>query len=369
MSSTPLRVGFAIPGDSETVRSAVSGGYEYDRRLLAGLPDVGVEVELISLPRAFPAPTLPEIAATTRALMGFDGPLLIDGLSFCAIEARTAQAIGPRAAALLHHPLYLEPGLTAAESAAVEARERDMLAAAAVVVVTSAATADDAAVRFGLNPEAIYVAPPGVDRPPAQDATARASGADGGLRLVSVGSVIPRKGYPALIEAMSQLNNEAGTPPWRLEIIGPLDADPDHVRFVRQSIVERGVEGCIHLRGPLTPAALSRVYREADVFVSAARLEGYGMAAAEAVAHGLPLIAASPAVWGWAPWAVRAASENGDEGLASALSAALRPLLRDKRARDNAAAASLRGAESLPRWEDAAATAAAALRTLIEEKG
>lgn len=367
LGSWPLRVGFAIPGDAETVRTAVSGGYEYDRRLLAGLPEIGVGVELIPLPRAFPTPTPAQINDTTRALAAFEGPLLIDGLGFCAMEAAAAQAVGPRSAALLHHPLYIEPGLTAAQAAAVEAREREVLASAAVIVVTSAATADDAAVRFGLDRAAIHVAPPGVDRPVEWRNPIGSQPKSSPLQLLSVGAVIPRKGYLALIDALARLESEPGTPAWRLMIAGPLDPDPAHVDEVRRRIVDLGLDDRIALLGPLEPEALSQAYRAADVFISAARLEGFGMAAAEAVAHGAPLIAASPAVWAWAPWAARVVSEEGDEALVDSLSATLRPLLHDEHARASAAAASRHGAVALPRWEDTVRAVAAALGALTGE--
>ena len=367
--SAPLRVGFAIPGDEETVRTAVSGGYEYDRRLLSGLPEAGVEVSLIPLPRAFPEATAAQIAATAEALSGFDGPLLIDGLGFCAIDAATAQAVGGRAAALLHHPLYIEPGLNAGQAKTVEAREREMLAASAAIVVTSQATAEDAVARFGFEPSVLHVAPPGVDRPKLLCKPSGQRLTADGVKILSVGAVIPRKGYLELVQALARLEGENGVPAWRLEIAGPLNADPAYAAEVRGLITERGLADKITLLGPLAPPALAQAYQTADLFVSASRLEGFGMAAAEATAHGLPVVAASPAIWAWAPWAVRVPSQGLDDTLIEGLSATLPPLLHDEHTRAAAVAASRRGAAGLPRWEQTVRVVAAALRTLTKENG
>ena len=44
---------FAIPGDLDTA----TGGYIYDREVLARLPALGVSVRHVALPRTFPSPS------------------------------------------------------------------------------------------------------------------------------------------------------------------------------------------------------------------------------------------------------------------------------------------------------------------------
>jgi glycosyltransferase involved in cell wall biosynthesis len=78
---------------------------------------------------------------------------------------------------------------------------------------------------------------------------------------------------------------------WNLTCVGSLDRDPVTTRAVRRKISAAGFDRRITLAGEWPPASLSRAYRGADIFVLPSFHEGYGMAYAEAMAHGLPVIA------------------------------------------------------------------------------
>ena len=60
---------FAIPGDIDLP----TGGYMYDRRVLALLPQFGVAVRHLELPGSFPEPTEADLAETERILAGVAG--------------------------------------------------------------------------------------------------------------------------------------------------------------------------------------------------------------------------------------------------------------------------------------------------------
>ncbi len=62
------------------------------------------------------------------------------------------------------------------------------------------------------------------------------------------------------------------------------------VARVRAQVGEAGLEDRVSLVGDLGEAALAEQYDRADLFVLATLYEGYGMAVAEALARGLPVV-------------------------------------------------------------------------------
>ena len=104
---------FAIPGDI----NLPTGGYAYDRRVLALLPQFGVAVRHLALPGGFPAPdrgrSRRDARACCRACRA-DTVILVDGLAYGAMPAELIAALRSPIVALVHHPLCLEAGLAKA---------------------------------------------------------------------------------------------------------------------------------------------------------------------------------------------------------------------------------------------------------------
>jgi glycosyltransferase involved in cell wall biosynthesis len=108
-------------------------------------------------------------------------------------------------------------------------------------------------------------------------------------------------------------------------------------------------------------ATLGGAYAASDLFVLPSRYEGYGVVYAEALAHGLPVIACDV---GPVPELVgEGAALLVPPGDVEALSGTLDLLLKDAALRDRMSAAARRRAAELPRWAD---TAAGFLRVLNE---
>ena len=99
---------FVIPGDIDLP----TGGYKYDRRVLALLPAHGLDVRHVPLPGSFPAPSATDLATTeaTLAALPVDTVLLFDGLAYGAIPAAVLDRIRQPVVALCHHPLAYETG-------------------------------------------------------------------------------------------------------------------------------------------------------------------------------------------------------------------------------------------------------------------
>ncbi|ACA19115.1 glycosyl transferase group 1 [Methylobacterium sp. 4-46] len=340
----------AVPGDL----AAPTGGYAYARRLLAALPGQGLRASHLALPGGFPMPTDEDLAATRAAFAALPPgpPLMVDGLAYGALPAEAIRAAGDRPlVALVHHPLCLEEGLSDEAAARLRARERAALGLAHRVVTTSGTTRDLLVRDFGVAAGRITVAEPGTD--PAPPNPVRPGPA---VSLLAVGTLIPRKGYAVLIEALAPLRGLD----WTLAVAGALDRDPACAAAVREAAAAAGLGGRVRFLGAVDPVRLDRLYAEADLLVSASLFEGYGMALAEGLARGLPIIATTGGAA--AATVPDAAGLKVPPGDAPALREALRGLVTDPDRRRAAACASRAAGLALPRWEDTAARVASCLR-------
>jgi glycosyltransferase involved in cell wall biosynthesis len=182
--------------------------------------------------------------------------------------------------------------LSAAECAALRASERSALACARHVIATSAATARLLTAEYEVAPSRVSVVAPGTDRAAAKPRPHRSpprvweGGHDGVVALLAVGSLVPRKGYDVLVAALARLIQL----PWRLVIAGDDTRSPATARQLAAEIARIGLSDRITLRGALGAAELQELYASSDLFVLPSRFEGYGMAYAEAIAHGLPVV-------------------------------------------------------------------------------
>ena len=338
------RAAFAVPGDLDTP----TGGYAYDKRIIAELRALGWEIDVIDLGSAFPDPDRATRASALAKLQAAaDGQaIVIDGLAFgvMAEEAAKLRETNPLVA-LVHHPLALETGLDAAAAAALRASERAALACTQAVIVTSAPTADILRRDYGVAVERVAVIRPGVDRPAH---AGRSEGAGAAVNLLAVGSITPRKGYDILIEVLGSLKDLR----WQLTIAGDTTRSAAAFARLQADIARLKLQDRIVVTGALDQARLGMLYANADVFVLASLFEGYGMVFGEAVAHGLPIVAT----------AVGAAQEivPPDAGLlvapgdASALRDALRRVIVEPDARNTMAQAAREASARLPQWQEQA---------------
>ena len=339
-----MRIAFAIPGDL----TLPTGGYAYARRVLDEWPGLGIAAEAIRLPDGFPHPDEADLERTTAILRDGADPLLIDGLAYGAFPETLAAEFGPRAAVLLHHPLCDEHDLTPDTALLLEQAERRALSHARAVIVTSPYTERDVTARFGVPADKITVAVPGTDPAPQAPQTGDPP------VILAVGTVTPRKGYDLLIGALSR-HRALG---WRCEIVGATDRDTGETARIRSMIADAGLEDRIALRGALSDAAIAEAYTGADLFVAPSRHEGYGMAVVEAMARGLPVIAAKAgALPETAPCAMLVPPDDAD-----ALADALGHLIGNPNERRNLRHRCRAAALELPDWRATARTVADAMR-------
>jgi glycosyltransferase involved in cell wall biosynthesis len=312
----------------------LTGGYLYDRNIVEGLRARGRRVWVIEL-----SAQADQTAAF--AAIGDGTTIVVDGLALPDLRQMiAAEACRLRLVALVHHPLAAETGLSHTQAAQATRLEATLLPRFRGVLCPSRKTAA-AVASYGVSADRIAVVPPGTTKPRAYY---RRSPRGPVRSLLCVASLVPRKGHRVLIDALARIRHLD----WELLCIGSLDRDPATTRSVRGTISAAGLGRRVALAGEWLPATLPRAYRAADIFVLPSFHEGYGMAYAEAMAHGLPIIATTA---GAIPETVpRNAGLLVPPGDPAALAGALRRVLSEPSLAARLAAGSRAQGERLPTW-------------------
>ncbi|MGN6217718.1 MAG: glycosyltransferase family 4 protein [Solirubrobacterales bacterium] len=325
-----------------------SGGNTYDRQLCRELGPHGWTVHERAIGGFWDQPDAASFAALEGTLRQIpdDAVVLLDGLiASTAPEVLVPQAGRLRLIVLVHMPLGHRPRDDAARE-----REGAVLASATATVTTSEWARRRLLELYGLPANGVRVAEPGVE------AAEPARGTAAGEALLCVGAVSVEKGHDILLEALASISALS----WRCTCVGSVGGDPAFVEELgRRRPGER-----VSFPGPQTGADLDRSYASADVLVVASRAETYGLVVTEALARGVPVIAAEV---GGVAEALGEGAAGTQPGLLvapedpGALAEALGAWLGDAglRARLRRAAGERR--ESLPPWSATAALVAGVL--------
>jgi glycosyltransferase involved in cell wall biosynthesis len=342
-------IAFVIPGDLETP----TGGYVYDRRIIDGLRASGVDVEIRRLSARFPFPDETALRAAAGELASIpDGAVVVvDGLAGGAMpDELQRESKRLRIVALVHHPLARETGLLKAQADDLEQSERRALEFVRHVIVTSTATAELLSREFGVDASRVTVVEPGTD-----PATRAAGSPERPVELLCVASITPRKGHVTLVRALGRLRDLE----WHLTCVGG-ERDRETAEQVKREVVQAGLADRVTFVGELRRRQdVDPHYDRADVFVLATEYEGYGMAVAEALARGLPVV--STPTGGITRLVGTEAGILVPAGDVAELARALRRIVSDKRERDRLREGAWRAGSALATWDAAAAKFAAVL--------
>ena len=278
---------------------------------------------------------------------------LVDSLACGAIpEIIERHGWRLRIVALVHLPLAADAGIDGEAAARFAAFERRAFACAARVVVTGRATLALLG-EYGLPSSRVVVIEPGTDPAPV------ARGSNGGpLQLLSVATLNPGKGHEDLLAALAAVPGHN----WQLTCAGSVTRSPETAARIRAIIREREMEDRVSLAGELDAAAVAEQYDRSDVFVLATLRETFGMAVAEALARGLPVVST---LTGAIPDLV--GTEAGllvPPGDVRGLGGALARCIGDADLRARLAAGARRVRSRLPRWDETVDKMAATLEAL-----
>jgi glycosyltransferase involved in cell wall biosynthesis len=347
-------VHFVVPeGIDDPARP--SGGNAYDRAVRHGLAALGWTVHEHRIADAFPELAAAGHAALADAVRTIpDGAVvLLDGLIASAAPAvLVPEARRLRQVVLVHMPLGHRP--PDGEAGAIRAREREVLATATAVVTTSEWSRRRLRELYEVPADRVHVAAPGVE--PAR----LAPGTPAGNALLCVAAVTPDKGHDVLLDALAMVVDL----PWSCACVGSLDRDPAYADGVLARARDRGLDDRVEFAGSRTGPELDRAYAAADVLVLASRAETYGMVVTEALARGLPVVAAEV---GGVTEAVGHAGDGDRPGLLvppgdpAALGAALRAWLGDADVRARLRRAARERRASLRGWPATASALAGVL--------
>jgi glycosyltransferase involved in cell wall biosynthesis len=340
-----------VPGRLDTR----TGGFLYDRLMAEGLRRRGWSVEVRELDDSFPHPTPAALANAAGVLSGLrDGArLVIDGLALSAMpEVIEHESARLRIAALVHLPLGADVSIEPQAARRLEAAERRSLAAAALIIVTGTATIAMLD-RYGIGRDRIVAVEPGTARAPVARGSAGTA-----VQLLSVATMNPNKGHEILLEALAAIPHDC----WHLTCAGSLTRHPATVDRVRATMRRLELEDHVTLLDELDADSLHECYDRADVFVLATLQETYGMAVAEALARGLPVVSTTT---GAIPDLVGAgAGLLVPPGNIGALAGALARVIGDAPLRARLADGARRVRERLRSWEQAVEEMAAVLERL-----
>jgi glycosyltransferase involved in cell wall biosynthesis len=144
------------------------------------------------------------------------------------------------------------------------------------LVLVNSEWSANALIQQGVPSEKIIIVPLAIDVSATQHSEPII--AKGTLKVLWLGSVILRKGVQYLVEAAKKLQSQ------NIEFLlaGPLGISDRVVREFPSNI---------KLLGRITRDHLSRVYREAHIFVLPTISDGFAVTQLEAMEHGLPVIA------------------------------------------------------------------------------
>ena len=328
-----------------------TGGNIYNRRVIAGLRRRG-PVDVV--------PWAPEDADVPGLDRPDEGVIVVDSLLLRHEDPlRTLRWAHPAATiVLLAHYLHcIDPNEWDTPAADTERAVLPLVDGA----VTTSRSARRAMAEVGLPEHRIAVVPPGVDdayRAPVPDRSERS----GPPRLLTVASLLPGKGLPALVDGLRTLADLD----WTWTLVGDDTLAPAFADALRDQVRSAAVADRMTLAGTVPSGEMRAQYDEADVFVLPSRFETCSMATREAMARGLPVVAYEvgglPDNFGNASGPSTAlAGRLVPPDRPNALTDALRDLLTDSARRTRMGQAARERSRAFPTWD---AVAKALLTTL-----
>jgi glycosyltransferase involved in cell wall biosynthesis len=225
---------------------------------------------------------------------------VLDGLylSIPAFKASLQQCLpyAQRMYLMLHYLESMNTYYTAQAKAALWAGEKLWLSAVQGIIVPSRQLREYLA-RQGIDKEKITVASPGIAKVPAGClAHPKILSENDPITLVTVGTLSRGKGQLDMVHMLTQMPATN----FRLHLIGDCAQNTSYTEEIRALIKRSHLQDAIIMHGSMPHQAVFELLPQCDLYLSASSYESYSMATAEAVVHGLPVLAyATGAIGDW----------------------------------------------------------------------
>ncbi|MCD4708236.1 MAG: glycosyltransferase family 4 protein [Candidatus Sabulitectum sp.] len=274
-----MRISFVMLG----LKNYSTGGYYFNFKMASALSKAGHEVDVIHLT------TMPKKLRGSRIRGSFyvlkrvlrnrpDLLVVSKSYSFMAPLRLILFTLGYPVLYMVHHLEWHDRagGVSNLRKNIV----RWFLSCGKKIWVNSRSTADDV-ISLGIPESRLCVIPPGFDRFRTDSEPKQLP-----VRILSVGTICSRKDQLTLVKACAML----GDRDFHLSILGDETADRDYAEAVRKEADSLG--GKVTFTGHLFTEGLYEMYNQSHILANLSHWEGYGIAVAEALWAGLPVLAA-----------------------------------------------------------------------------
>ncbi len=358
-----MRVALLLYGDLDTL----SGGYLYDRKMVAYLRRSGNEVTTVSLPWRNYAHHLFDNFSSIfrRRLAALQVDVLVqDELchpSLFLLNRRLRRELSVPLVGIVHHLRCSEPRVAWLNRLYLQV-ERAYLRTLDGMIFNSRTTRSVVRMVAGaVGPHT--VAFPAGDRLKPDIAPSdihKRAALPVPLRLLFLGNLIPRKGLHVLLEALRCLPTHS----WALTVAGSLEMDESYARTQQRIGLESRFNGRVRFVGPLGEGAVARAFRTHHALVVPSLYEGYGIVYIEAMGFGLPAIGTTAGAAG----EIITSGRDGflvPPGNSHALAQRLDELVRDRRRLAGMGEAARKRYLDHPTWDQTGARIRDFLQTVV----
>jgi glycosyltransferase involved in cell wall biosynthesis len=197
---------------------------------------------------------------------------------------------------MLHYLESMNAYYTAQAKAALWTDEQLWLRAVQGIIVPSRQLREHLS-RQDIAKEKITVATPGIAKVPAcRLPHPKVLSENDPITLFTVGTLSRGKGQLDVVHMLAQMQATN----FRLHVIGDCEQNATYTEEILSLIKRSHLQETIIVHGSIPQQALFELLPQCDLYLSASSYESYSMATAEAVAHGLPILAyATGAIGDW----------------------------------------------------------------------